>query len=98
MDKAPHRLQLSTKRLQLSRFNFSPQPPNLRTVTSAQTAVCYLDYLRDTLPNGWSYTARHLIAIASHLDAVERGEIDRLAIHMPPRHGKTETVTVRYGA
>lgn len=25
-----------------------------------------------------------------------RGEIKRLAIHMPPRHGKTESVTVRY--
>ena len=33
--------------------------------------------------------------IAEHLDAVNRGEIDRLAIHMPPRHGKSETVTVR---
>lgn len=98
MDKAPRRLQLSTKRLQLSRFNFCPQPAKAKTKTSAQTALCYLDYLRETLPNGWSFTARHLIAIASHLDAVERGEIDRLAIHMPPRHGKTETVTVRYGA
>jgi predicted phage terminase large subunit-like protein len=27
---------------------------------------------------------------------VDRGEIDRLAIHMPPRHGKSETITVRY--
>lgn len=27
---------------------------------------------------------------------VERGEIDRLAIHMPPRHGKSETVTYRF--
>ena len=34
--------------------------------------------------------------IAEHLDAVTRGEIDRLAFFMPPRHGKTETVTVRY--
>ncbi len=32
------------------------------------------------------------------IDRVQRGEIDRLAIHMPPRHGKTETVTVRAGA
>ena len=98
MANQPHRLQLSMRRLRPSRFNFSQQPQKVQTRTSAQTAVCYLDYLRDTLPNGWSYTARHLIAIASHLDAVERGEIDRLAIHMPPRHGKTETVTVRYGA
>src|SRR5690606_9175583 len=31
-----------------------------------------------------------------HLEAVERGEIDRLAIHMAPRHGKSETVTIRF--
>jgi phage terminase large subunit-like protein len=30
------------------------------------------------------------------LDGVISGEIDRLAIHMPPRHGKSETVTVRF--
>lgn len=36
--------------------------------------------------------------ICEYLDKVENGEIDRLAIHLPPRHSKTETITVRYGA
>jgi len=56
----------------------------------------FIDWLRATLPKGWSWKAPHLQAIAEHLDAVEAGEIDRLAIHMPPRHAKTETVTIRY--
>lgn len=56
----------------------------------------YLDYLRETLPRGWTTDALHIRLIAEHLDAVERGDIDRLAIHMAPRHGKTESVTVRY--
>lgn len=55
----------------------------------------YLSYLRSTLPRGWTADADHICLIAEHLDAVERGEIDRLAIHMPPRHGKSETVTYR---
>lgn len=56
----------------------------------------YLSFLRETLPDGWSADAAHIRLIAEHLDAVERGEIDRLAIHMPPRHAKSETVTIRY--
>jgi len=58
----------------------------------------YLDYLKATVPASWTTDPKHIHVIAEHLDAVERGEIDRLAIHMPPRHAKTETVTVRYAA
>jgi len=36
--------------------------------------------------------------IAEKLEAVERGEIDRLMIFMPPRHGKSELVSVRFPA
>lgn len=39
---------------------------------------------------------RHLELIAEHLDAVKAGQIDRLAIFMPPRHAKTETATIRF--
>lgn len=55
----------------------------------------YLDWYAATVPNSWT-VPEHVRLIAEHLDAVEREEIDRLAIHMPPRHGKSETVTVRY--
>lgn len=36
--------------------------------------------------------------IAEHLEKVESGEIDRLAITMPPRHGKSELATRRFPA
>lgn len=56
----------------------------------------YIDYLPSVAPPGWAFSARHFSVIADHLDAVTRGEIDRLAIFWPPRHSKTETITVRY--
>jgi len=34
--------------------------------------------------------------LGEYLMAVERGEISRLMVMMPPRHGKSETVTVKY--
>lgn len=36
---------------------------------------------------------RHTEVICDHLEAVERGEIDRLIVMMPPRHGKTMHVS-----
>jgi predicted phage terminase large subunit-like protein len=68
--------------------------PNL--TPSTPDASRYQDYLRATLPEAWDADADHIRLICQHLDAVERGEIDRLAIHMPPRHGKSETVTYRF--
>lgn len=40
----------------------------------------------------------HLQAIYSKLDDIVAGRINRLMIFMPPRHGKTESVTVRFPA
>lgn len=56
----------------------------------------YLSYLPAISPASWTFNAPHLRLISDHLNAVSRGEIDRLAIFLPPRHAKTETVTVRY--
>ena len=55
----------------------------------------YIEWLPNTLPRAWS-VPEHIRLIAEALDAVERGEIDRLAVHMPPRHGKTENLTIRF--
>lgn len=38
---------------------------------------------------GW-----HLEAIAEHLEAVSRGNITRLLVNMPPRHGKSSLISV----
>lgn len=42
--------------------------------------------------------ANHHELIADKLEAVERGEIDRLMIFMPPRHGKSELASKRFPA
>jgi predicted phage terminase large subunit-like protein len=42
--------------------------------------------------------AQHHDLIASKLEAVERGEIKRLMITMPPRHGKSELASRRFPA
>lgn len=42
--------------------------------------------------------ANHHRLIAEKLEAVERGEIDRLMIFMPPRHGKSELASKRFPA
>ena len=55
----------------------------------------YLDWFSKTIPATWQ-TPEHVRLIAEHIDAVEAGQIDRLLITMPPRHGKSETTTKRY--
>lgn len=55
----------------------------------------FFDYLPLVSPKTWTFDAPHIRLIADHLDAMRRGEFDRLAIFMPPRHSKSETCTVR---
>ena len=43
-------------------------------------------------------TPPHILAMALALEEMERGENDRLIIKTPPRHGKSELVSVRYPA
>jgi predicted phage terminase large subunit-like protein len=42
--------------------------------------------------------ARHQRILDDHLEAVERGEIDRLMVFMPPRHGKSEKASKKFPA
>lgn len=46
----------------------------------------------------YTWNWRHLQEIYSKLDDIVSGRINRLMIFMPPRHGKTESVTVRFPA
>lgn len=39
---------------------------------------------------------RHLEYLQRRLDQISDGSIDRLIVEMPPRHGKSETTTIRY--
>jgi len=52
-------------------------------------------WLKHVTPD-WTWDWPHLKHVQWHLDKVTTGEIKRLMIFMPPRHGKTEMVTVRY--
>ena len=53
-------------------------------------------FARYTLPT--YEEAPHHLMIAKRLEAVERGEIRRLMIFMPPRHGKSELASRRFPA
>ena len=43
-------------------------------------------------------TAGHHRTIAGHLERIERGELDRLMLLVPPRHGKSELASIRFPA
>ena len=55
--------------------------------------ACYID------PRAahW-YQARHLAILAEHLEALERREIKRLIVSMPPRHWKSSTTSIKFPA
>lgn len=49
-------------------------------------------WVKTSTPPGWSYDAPHHQAIAGLFDRMAIGEVDRARVHMPPRHGKTQTL------
>jgi predicted phage terminase large subunit-like protein len=55
-----------------------------------------IDFIEYTYPD--YEAAPHHKLIADHLEAVERGELDRLMITQPPRHGKSELSSRRFPA
>lgn len=65
----------------------------LKLREARQSLLAFTEY---TKPN-YQRAAHHKL-IAEKLEAVQRGDIDRLMIFMPPRHGKSELVSVRYPA
>lgn len=52
-------------------------------------------WLHEATP-AYSWDAPHLALVRERLEAIARGELDRLMIFMPPRHGKSQLATVRY--
>jgi predicted phage terminase large subunit-like protein len=65
----------------------------LRRRAARKSLIEFTEY---TLPH--YVPAAHHELIAEKLEAVERGEIDRLMINMPPRHGKSELASRRFPA
>lgn len=65
----------------------------LRRKDSSQSLIAFTEY---TFPR--YRTAKHHKQIAEQLERVERGEIDRLMLLVPPRHGKSELASKRFPA
>jgi len=55
------------------------------------------EWISTTAPT-WTWDWPHQLFLYERLDMITRGETKRLMIFMPPRHSKSETVTVRYTA
>lgn len=66
-----------------------------RATPSPHTAVDFRSWNGLVSPR-WNWSWPHLAYLQMQLDRVTSGEIKRLLIQMPPRHGKSETATVRY--
>jgi predicted phage terminase large subunit-like protein len=65
----------------------------LETRTARQSLLAFTEYTNPAYQR-----AQHHEQIAAKLEAVERGDIDRLMIFMPPRHGKSELASKRFPA
>jgi len=63
--------------------------PNFEIVNLWTNYEAYCQYVH----KGYWIPARHLKLICDKLNKVETGEIKRLMIFLPPRHGKSMTVT-----
>lgn len=63
------------------------------TANARQSLLAFTEYT-----NPLYQRAAHHELIANRLEAVERGDIDRLMIFMPPRHGKSELASKRFPA
>jgi len=74
----------------------SPSEAALELLKRRKARKSLIDFTQYTLPQ--YIEAKHHTLIAQKLEAVERGEIDRLMINMPPRHGKSELASRRFPA
>lgn len=74
----------------------SPQQAAKELLERRKARNSLLAFTEYTLPN--YAAADHHKQICEKLEAVERGEIDRLMIFMPPRHGKSELASRRFPA
>jgi predicted phage terminase large subunit-like protein len=70
-----------------------PTLQEIRAEKARRSLISFTEYTNQAYER-----AGHHLMIADKLEAVERGEIDRLMIFMPPRHGKSELASRRFPA
>ena len=71
-----------------------PEEAASRAIHRRQARRNLIPYCTYTKPD--YILSKHLELLASKLEAVERGEIKRLIVAVPPRHGKSELVSLRF--
>lgn len=64
--------------------------------TGAAARACLLLFVERMFP-GYQVAPHHRL-LAEHLEAVERGEIRRLIVELPPRHGKSLLASIHFPA
>lgn len=75
-------------------LQLSPQAAAVELLTRRKARSSLIEFTKYTNP---TYSAApHHELIAEKLEAVERGDIKRLIICMPPRHGKSELASRRF--
>lgn len=78
--------------------------PKLITPEMAAQEILFRQSARENLIDFARYTQKTYEAdpfhylLAEYLEKVERGEIDRLMINTPPRHGKSELASIKFPA
>lgn len=82
--------------IQSQSFSPSPEWAARELIRRKRAREGLISFTRYTFPV--YQPAPHHTLIAEKLEAVERGEIKRLRIHMPPRHGKSELASKRFPA
>jgi predicted phage terminase large subunit-like protein len=68
------------------------------SVANSRRSLSFGEWLDETSQPPFRWDAPHLIFIRQHLERVAAGEIRKLAIFVPPRHGKSEIATIRFPA
>ena len=77
-------------------LQLSPQDAAVELLARRRARQSLLAFTQYTNPN--YQAAPHHVQIIEKLEAVERGEIKRLMILVPPRHGKSELASRRFPA
>lgn len=96
MSTTSNKLSKSTTRQKRQQSNYLDEQrlTKIWDNIAAQELAFFLEYES----GGTWQAAEHLILLCSKLEAVERGEIKRLMVFMPPRHGKSEVVSKKFPA
>lgn len=72
-------------------------PGALQEIEAERIRRNFALWLTEVSPT-WTWDWPHLAYVQQHLNKLTQGDISRLMIFLPPRHGKSEMTTVRYAA